>query len=251
MTSRQKISLLLLFIVLLSRYFITPPTIDLSHAFASASISAPLGYTPLGQSLAALIIFGSTSTIALAITSISLVLLAALFLSLLFFIAGSIFQSALTRLLDALISIPGIFIALSIGYFLPAGFFTVVLALFLSEWPAIQKYQWQRLLELNRAEYILASHLAGASKVHIARRHLLRPMIRESLILFITNLPSITLSLAALEFMGVSTDSTYPSLGFQIAMYKDYLFINPLLSLSPILFLIFLIGLLVNLKVKR
>jgi ABC-type dipeptide/oligopeptide/nickel transport system permease subunit len=65
--------------------------------------------------------------------------------------------------------------------------------------------------------------------------HVFPQLARESSYLFVLTLPSIVLSLASLEFLGVQTGSSQLSLGMQIAVYKDYILLYPHLSLAPVL----------------
>lgn len=210
-------------------------------AFAAPTLASPLGFTPLGQAVHEQIFAGAGQTLSIAVAA----LLGSLLLSLLFaglnFIAPRILARSFAALIDAWLAIPGIFIALSIGYFLPQGFISVIIALVLSEFAALQKYFLQRLDQASENDFIVMANAMGASRGHLLARHILPRLLRESRYMFFVTLPSIVLSLASLEFLGVQTGSERLSLGMQIAIYKDYILLYPHLSLAPVVALILLL----------
>jgi ABC-type dipeptide/oligopeptide/nickel transport system permease subunit len=136
--------------------------------------------------------------------------------------------------IDAWLAIPGIFIALSIGYFLPQSFLSVLAALILSEFAPLQKFLLQRLAGIAQADYMTMATVMGAPATHRLRLHVLPRLGREAGFLFVVTLPSVALTLASLEFLGVQTGSERMSLGLQIAIYKDYIWLYPHLSLAPV-----------------
>lgn len=210
------------------------PTIDLKQAFAPPSLLQPFGKTPLGQSMLAMVLAGAGQTLAISVFALALSLVASLAAAGLVYVFPARVHAAFAYVIDAWLAIPGIFIALSIGYFLPQSFFSVIVALVLSEFAALQKFFLQRLTEAGRSDYITMAYVMGSTRGHTLRAHVLPRLMREAGYLFFLTLPSITLSLASLEFLGVQTGSDRLSLGMQIAVYKDYIILYPHLSLAPV-----------------
>lgn len=237
----QKLALVF-FICLCVAALILPATaIQLKDAFAPFSWRYPLGATPLGQSVAILIIAGAGQTLAIAALALVFSLGVSLALTGVTYILPAPFLRAYMFFTDAWLSIPGIFIALSIGYFLPQGFFSVMIALILSEFASLQKFFLQRLADVRKSDYITMSAIMGAGPWHMLVHHVFPRLSREAGYLFFLSLPSIVLSLASLEFLGVQTGSERLSLGMQIAVYKDYILLYPHLSLAPVICLLALL----------
>ena len=237
----QKFALAFFLALVAAALLLPVPAIRLSDAFAPLSWRYPLGATPLGQSVAILIIAGAGQTLFIA----TLALVFSVAISLAFTGITYILPAPVLRgymfLTDAWLSIPGIFIALSIGYFLPQGFFSVMIALVLSEFASLQKFFLQRLADVRRSDYITMSAIMGAGAWHTLTHHVMPRLLREAGYLFFLTLPSIVLSLASLEFLGVQTGSERLSLGMQIAVYKDYILLYPHLSLAPVICLLALL----------
>lgn len=220
------------------------PAVNLELAFAPLSWKYPLGTTPLGQSVISEVLAGAGQTVTLAVGALAITLLLSLFVTGLLYLTPAPGGRAYALLVDAWLAIPGIFIALSVGYFLPQGFLSVLAALVLSEFAAIQKFFLQRLSDIRKSDYISMARVMGADSRHTFHTHVWPRLRREAGYLFFLTLPSMVLSLAGLEFLGVQTGSERLSLGMQIAVYKDYILLYPHLSLAPVLCLLATLGLL-------
>lgn len=221
-----------------------PPAINLGDAFQPLSWRHLLGTTPLGQSVLGQVIAGAGQTLALAVGALILSLAVSLCLTGFSFLLPPAIARGYAFFIDAWLSIPGIFIALSIGYFLPQSFFSVLTALVLSEFAALQKFFLQRLGDVRKSDYITMAAIMGAGAPHTLVNHVLPRLAREAGYLFFLTLPSIVLSLASLEFLGVQTGAERLSLGMQIAIYKDYILLYPHLSLAPVICLLALLAIL-------
>ncbi len=231
-------------VIVLLQLLLDKPVIELSQAFAPPSFTQPFGKTPLGQSMLAMVLAGAGQTLAISVFALAVALGASLIAAGLLYIFPARVHAAFAYVIDAWLAIPGIFIALSIGYFLPQSFVSVIVALVLSEYAALQKFFLQRLTEAGRSDYITMAYVMGSTRGHTLKAHVLPRLMREAGYLFFLTLPSITLSLASLEFLGVQTGSDRLSLGMQIAVYKDYILLYPHLSLAPVLCLLVLLFLL-------
>jgi len=243
-------ALLLVLFFLCTPIFLEKGTISLGDAFHGISWKFPLGATPLGESILTEIILGAKTTLTLSALALVVCLAVSLFFAVFLFQLPKSVQNIFAFFIDALLSIPSIFIALSIGYFLPQSFMSVFIALALSEFAALQKFFLQRMQDTQQVEFLRASRVMGASLFYQAKNHILPRLVRDAGYLLLITFPSIVLSLASLEFLGVQTGSAELSLGMQIALYKDYIFLYPLLSLAPVV-CILLILLTLNEAAKR
>lgn len=232
--------------------FIAPDTpIELARAFTPPGRDFLLGATPLGQSVALLCLTGAGATVTLATGALFIALTFALLMTGLLYLVPVPVARGYAYAIDAWLAIPGIFIALSIGYFLPQSFASVTAALVLSEFAPLQKFLLQRLGSLSRSDYITMAQVMGATPAHTLRLHVLPRLARETGYLFAVTLPSIALSLSSLEFLGVQTGAERLSLGMQIAVYKDYILLFPYLSLAPVVSLLLTLSALHIVAVSR
>lgn len=223
------------------------PSVKLSQAFCSISIKHPLGCSPLGEDMALLVFWGIFKTIFIAVVGRFI----AVAISTLGFLASHFSNNfvfeIIARIAESVMTIPSLLLALSFGFLLSSGFVSMIIAIALSEWAMNQKWMLNRKKEFERHSYILASTAMGASKLHLFRYHLWPLVIRDVVFLIFLYLPTSILTVASLEFLGLSTGGL-PGLGFLVALYKDYIFIYPNISLPPIIVVIATVLLLLGFK---
>jgi len=196
------------------------------------------------------IFWGAWQTI---ITAVSGRLLAS-FLSLAGFVAAymgrKITFDAVSRLSEALMTIPSLMLALSFGFLWGAGQAAMILAIGISEWAFSQKWLLGRLKEYNRFLFIEVSVSSGAGRFHILKEHLSLFLSKDMLFLFFIYFPTSLLTAAALEFLGLSSADKISGLGYQTAAYKDLIMLHPNLSLAPVLALLLIVSGALYLKIK-
>lgn len=200
-----------------------------------------LGCSPLGQKMLSLITWGATQTIIAAVAGLVLSFLMALVGLALAVLTGQTGFFFLENTSRALLSVPSIFLAVTLGVALGSGMSALIIAIGVSEWAYIQQWLMGRYTDMNHSQFATAARIMGASEFYIFRKHLLLQFIDSLKSIFIINLPLAVLAVASLEFLGVSAGSDYPSLGYQISAWKDYLFLFPHIALSPIVMLLMLL----------
>jgi ABC-type dipeptide/oligopeptide/nickel transport system permease subunit len=88
----------------------------------------------------------------------------------------------------------------------------------------------------------------GGGRMHIFRYQFLPYILTDLVFLFFVYLPGSFLTVAALEFLGLSTGSIVPGLGYQIASNKDLIFLYPHVILPPALMIVALVLMVVLMK---
>ncbi len=235
-------------VIILLGLLLPLPSQQIEQAHCLPSLNNWLGCSPLGEDVLSLIFFGTFKT---ALVAISGRLLALLVSSLGFFLAYTItpMHSLITRLAEAFMAIPSLLLALAFGFFLGAGFFSIVTAVALSEWALNQKWQLGRLNEFKRLTFIQAADSFSASRWHKFKFHLVPFLKADSLVLFFVYFPTTILTVTSLEFLGLSSSDGLPGLGYQVAAYKDFIFLYPNLSLPPMIAVVLLVF--ASLRVKK
>jgi len=91
--------------------------------------------------------------------------------------------------------------------------------------------------DIMKLPFITAATYSGASKWLIVRRHVMRNLF-PSLVVQATGAASLALvAESTLSYLGLGTTPPTPSWGRMIASAQQYLFIHPLLTLWPALFI--------------
>lgn len=231
-----------------------------------------LGYSPLGESMAALMVWGYWQTVLVAVLGRCLAL-AISFAGLFIAWAGvlpqfpfrNLFQNLknpaaragknrqfgffwMSRFSEAFMTIPSLLLALSLGYLIGEGFYTMIAVIGISEWAFNQKWLLGRLKEYQRYTFIEASEAMGGGRLHIFTRHFLPFIFSDLFFLFFLYLPGSLLTVTALEFLGLSSGSDIAGLGSIIALNKDLVFLFPHVVVPPAILIVLTVYITVAIK---
>ena len=136
-------------------------------------------------------------------------------------------QKVTQLVLEFFIGIPGLVLALSIAAVNGPGWTTLLLALILGILPSLARLIQSRTRELILEGYLQASIALGASRIHIARQHLVRALSP----VITAKLPQIfahcLLAEATLTFLGVGAPLGHETWGALLAQGRDYLLESP------------------------
>lgn len=210
---------------------------SLNDAYCSPSWAHPMGCSPIGEDMSALLLKGSWITLLTGIVARAMAVGLSLLGSALAFLGGIWTRYPVQGLAESIMSIPSLLLAMALAFVLPDGIGSIALAIGISEWAFNQRWLLGRLNEYGRTPWFRAAEEMGASQPHMFRWHVLPELQKDLVFLFFIHLPGTLLTVAALEFLGLTSSTGTPGLGYMIAGYKDYFFIYPHLILFPMLVL--------------
>lgn len=127
--------------------------------------------------------------------------------------AGGKVDAFVMRLVDVLLSIPGVPLLILISTLYQPGPAGLALVLAFVSWPGIARIVRGEVLALRGREYVDAARTLGASSTRIVLRHIL-PNILPLLIVYISLIiPALILAEAGLSFLGIGVQVPTPSWG--------------------------------------
>lgn len=150
-----------------------PSAMDLGRTWAAPSAAHPLGCDGLGRDVAARLIAGTGTSLAIAGTALTLAVgLGALLGGMAGWIGGRV-DAAVLRIADLLHGFPELSLAILASALLGPGMGAMVLTLAAAALPA--QLRWCRALALSQrtADHAVAARALGAGPVHMLRHHLL------------------------------------------------------------------------------
>lgn len=127
------------------------------------------------------------------------------------------------RLTDITLSIPGILIAILIATVTRPSLLTIFFVVGFLLWPQFARVVRAEALALRENDYVKYARVAGASRLAIARRHLLPNVAPTMLVLITLNVGSAILLEAAISFLGVGLPPGNATLGGMINDGRGYL----------------------------
>lgn len=226
--------------------FLQPPNrVLLENSFCEINFNHFLGCDRLGREISSLYIYGSLSTLIIAIPSKILAIISSLILSFFAITGGKIINIIINSISSIFLSIPSLLIALVIVYTLGKSIDIFILSLVITDWASSYETIYSKLNEIYKSGYVYISKNYGANSIYIFRKHIIRELFPLLKIIFITGIPSMIMTITIYSYLGINFGSEYfgPGLGEQIAFSKDYFDKSPFSVLMPILGIFLLVNL--------
>jgi peptide/nickel transport system permease protein len=211
-------------IIALAAQWVTP--FDPNDTAVLDRLKAPgvqhlLGTDELGRDVFSRIAFGARYSLAIAaLTSIGAIVMGTLLGLAAGFFRG--LDSALMRVVDAMMSLPDILLAIALVAILGPSLFNVVLALVLVYTPRVARVVRASTLVVRELLFVEAARAVGVSTWRILWRHILPNLVSPILVQASFIFAYAILAEAALSFLGVGVPPEIPTWGTMVAGSQQY-----------------------------
>lgn len=204
-----------------------------------------LGTDEQGRDLFARILYGGRISLISGIVPVMLAVLIGGGLGIIAGYWGKFINVIIMRTLDIMYSFPAILLAIGISAVLGSGISNIMISATIVFIPPIARMTESAVLEVRKEEYIEAARSSGAGTLMLIRYHVL-PNIFSKIFVFSTTQIGICLLFASsLSFLGLGVSPPTPEWGFMLNNLKQLIFIDPILTVVPGVF-IFLTSLSLN-----
>jgi peptide/nickel transport system permease protein len=170
---------------------------------APMSFAYPMGTDYLGRDMLSRVLFGARYTIGIALAATVLACLAGIVLALLAAARGGWVDATISRILDALISIPSLMFGLVVVAALGASIPVLILTASVIYMPGAFRFARAMAVNINAMDFIRVARARGEGTLYIMRAEILPNMVLPVLTDFGLRFVFIVLLLSGLSFLGL------------------------------------------------
>lgn len=212
-----------------------PAAQDLVRTLEGPSAQHWFGTDHLGRDIAARLAHGGMRSLGIAVACVGFATGVGVALGLLAAYAGRVADIAIMRLADLMLAFPGILLALLISGFLGGGVLPMLIGIKLALWPQFARMARAIAIGELAQPHVEAARLAGFPALTILRRHVLPPVLRQTVTLATLGLGAAIMSISSLGFLGLGLQPPTPEWGAMISELLPYLAEAPVQMAAPCL----------------
>lgn len=192
-----------------------------------------LGTDTLGRDILARLLVGSRISIFIAVTVVFTSTTLGMLFGLIAGFFGGFVDAVIGRIVDVLLSFPGILLLLVIMATFGGGVGVVIFAMTVGGVPGIIRLMRERVLSLRTRNYVIAANILGANSWYNMIRHILPNAFTPILVSAALAIPGVIMGEAGLSYLGLGVPPPTPSWGKMIADGQSLIEFAPWISIFP------------------
>lgn len=198
-----------------------PLRVDLSAAWAPPGAKHLLGADELGRDILSRIIYGSRTSLEIAVAGVVIALALSLLIGPAAGFYGGWLDRVAMRLIDVMLAFPSILLAIVIIAITGPGVLSTMLAVGISSVPAFARLARGSTLALRGEEYVTAARAVGAGSAHIIVAHILPNLVTPLVVMATLRLSTMVLTAAGLSFIGLGVQPPSPEWGMMMSQARS------------------------------
>ena len=210
-----------------------PAAIDVKNILVGPTAVHPLGTDDLGRDVLSRMIWGSRVSLMVGFTSVGIATLIGIILGAIAGYYGGRVDSIVMRAVDIMLSIPTIFLILTLIAILEPSIWNIMIAIGLTSWMEPARLMRAEFISLKEREFVIAARAIGASDARIIMRHILPNGLSPILVSATMGIGGAILVESGLSFLGLGVQPPTPSWGSLLSAGKDNIEIAWWLSVFP------------------
>ncbi|WP_147197672.1 ABC transporter permease [Pantoea sp. MBD-2R] len=182
-----------------------------------------LGTDQLGRDLFARIIWGASHSLSGALVAVVLGLTVGTLLGVVAGAVGGKTETVLMRLVDVLLSIPGLLLSLSVIILLGFGTVNAAIAVGITSIANFTRLARAEVMRVRHADFVEAAYGSGGTFFRVLIRHILPNSLTPVVAFSALQFGNAILAISTLSFLGYGTPPPTPEWGLLIAEGRNYL----------------------------
>ncbi len=203
------------------------------HNLEGPSRMFPLGTDQLGRDLLSRIIFGSRVSLIVSLGAVGLGIAVGTPIGLISAYARGWVDAVLMRTMDAIVSFPGLIIAIGLVAALGSSLMNVIIAIGVGNIPFIARVVRSQALSVRERDFVTAARSIGASSWRIIAVHIWPNCTAPVIVQGTMGMAFAILTEASLGFLGLGVPPPAPTWGRELQFAFRLMDRAPLLSIAP------------------
>jgi peptide/nickel transport system permease protein len=200
---------------------------------ASPTLDHPLGRDDIGRDVLSRLIRGTRVAFIVALSAMTISLAIGLTVGAVSGYFGGWIDSALSRLVDALMAFPLLVLLITLSAVIGPSLQTTVIVIGLTVWSQYARVVRADVLSVREREFVFAARAVGATDRRIIIRHVLPNVLGPVIVLASLAVGSIIILEAALSFLGLGVQRPTPSWGGMLADGRAHIRSYPHIAIAP------------------
>lgn len=193
-----------------------PDQQELTARFVSPSAEHWLGTDAFGRDFLSRLMYAMRTSLFAAMLAVAVAVVLGLPLGLIAGYAGRWVDAVLSRVAEAIMSMPGLILAIAIVAVLGPGLTNAMIALGVILSPTLFRIARSAALSTRNADYIEAARSVGCSPTRILGRHVLPNALSPLIVQLTFHLGAAIIAEASLSFLGLGAQAPTASLGTMV-----------------------------------
>jgi ABC-type dipeptide/oligopeptide/nickel transport system permease subunit len=196
---------------------------DREDRLAPPSAEHPLGTDDLRRDMLSRILHGGQTTIRIGFVSVAGAMTVGLLVGISAGFYGGWVDQVIGRVLDVVLTLPGILLAIVIVAILGAGLQNAMLAIAVSAIPVFARVARGATLSEKNKVYVDCAHATGATNRYLMLRHILPNVFPPVAVLGTLYIATAIQVAAGLSFLGLGAQPPHPEWGAMLSQGRDYM----------------------------
>lgn len=218
-----------------------PTQIDIQNKLTGMSSTHLLGTDHLGRDILSRLMVGSRISLGIGFLVVLLGSIVGIPLGAISGYLGGKVDEVLMKIIDTLMSFPGILIALMLIAVFDVNVKVIIVALSLISLPKFARISRGEFYKYRDSAFVLATRSRGAGSFRIMVKHILPHIVPSLLITASLTFATAVISEAGLSYLGLGIQPPAPSFGKMVSEAQPYIFQKPVYVLIPIIAITFLV----------
>jgi ABC-type dipeptide/oligopeptide/nickel transport system permease subunit len=212
-----------------------PNEMNISGRFLKPEFNSEhiLGTDNFGRDILSRLMYGSRNVLLVGIGSVTLGTLFGIALGAVAAILKRAASSVIMRIMDGLMSFPGILLALMIVTVAGKGLKGSIVAIGIFMIPVFARLVYSMILDTENLLYIKAAKSYGTTNRQIFFRHFVPAMLPELITQYSSSIGSAVMIETSLSFLGLGIQPPYASWGLMLSESRQYFLTYPYLAVAP------------------